>query len=563
MNNEGDISEGRIPISCHAFKKPKNKGNSLKLGILLLCFLTMGLSSAGWGNPLESDTPEFGDEGFLESMILMQDFRLLAQAKKQKEETKKSSKEASPEENPFEEVDSKTGKSVDIEQRFPNVKTKAEPTDMLERVGGMPLEVPRELDIGRTPQMRAKLRRQQLLNRFNPALGFVFEPVFSYKNRLQTFNGGGGANARGNGDDAVGNALPGGFSAALRTIELFAAADVDTYARAYVIATGHGEAVGEAGSEEFLKASFEIEEAAIQTTSLPYNFSIRGGRFFADWGYLGRRHAHDLPQIDPPPSFSILYDRNRTDGLEVSWLSPSETYLQINAGWGFNFGQLSEDALAQRRQQINHGNNFFGVIRTYKDITDDHNVELGFSWLYGAQVRVPEAETAALLAIDSNTPIDRTTLDIDFHYRWYPLGRGLRQSLAIHGEVFYDFGQGRRDIFGNTVAQGAWGGYTYAEYRITKQWRPGFRFDYYQLPSEPALVFNAGSGQFGSTANANGSRTDVRTWSPYVTFYPSEFHRFILEYEYSSYGNATSANGVFFQWEVVIGSHQHGFTERD
>ncbi len=361
----------------------------------------------------------------------------------------------------------------------------------------------------------------------------------------------------------MGNALPAGFSAVLRTIELFAAADVDTYARAYVIATGHGEAVGEKGSEEFLKASFEIEEAAIQTTSLPYNFSIRGGRFFADWGYLGRRHAHDLPQIDPPPSFSILYDRNRTDGLEVSWLSPSETYFQINAGWGFNFGQLSEDALAQRRQQIIHGNTFFGAVRTYKDITDDHNVELGFSWLFGPGVRVPEAETAALLAVDSETPIDRTTLDIDFHYRWYPLGRGLRQSLSIHGEVFYDFGTGRRDIFGNTVSQGAWGGYTYGEYRISKRWRPGFRFDYYQLPSEPALVFNPGSGQFGSTANANGSRTDVRTWSPYLTFYPSEFHRFILEYEYSSYGNATSANGVWFQWEVVIGSHQHGFTERD
>ncbi len=177
-------------------------------------------------------------------------------------------------------------------------------------------------------------------------MGFVIEPVFSYKQRLQTFNSGTGANARGKGDDTVGNKLPAGFSAVLRTIELFAAADVDPFARAYVIATGHGEAVGSKGSEEFLKASFEIEEAAAQTTSLPYNLSVRGGRFFADWGYLGRRHGHDLPQIDPPPSFSILYDRNRMDGLELSWLSPTEQYFQLTAGWGFNFGQLGEDALA-------------------------------------------------------------------------------------------------------------------------------------------------------------------------------------------------------------------------
>ena len=84
-------------------------------------------------------------------------------------------------------------------------------------------------------------------------------------------------------------------------------------------------------------------------------------------------------------------------------------------------------------------------------------MELGFSWLYAPQARVPEARTIALLAVDENTPIDRTTLDIDFHYRWYPLGRELRQSLTVHGEVFYDFGTGRRDIFGSTVSQGGWG----------------------------------------------------------------------------------------------------------
>ena len=92
MKIEGDFSEGRIPILCHAFKKPKPKGNSLKLGILLLCFLTMGLPSAGWGNPLESATSEFGDKGFAESMMLRQDFRMLAQAKEQnRREPRKSS----------------------------------------------------------------------------------------------------------------------------------------------------------------------------------------------------------------------------------------------------------------------------------------------------------------------------------------------------------------------------------------------------------------------------------------------------------------------------------------
>lgn len=465
--------------------------------------------------------------------------------------------------DPMEEVESPTGRSSDVESRFPGAEVKTEPKDMLERTGGMPMEVPEELDVGRDAREAAILRRQQLLNRFNPAIGFVIEPIFNYKQRVQTFNDGDGANARGNGDDTVGDRLPAGFSAALRTIELFAAADVDPFARAYVIAAGHGEAIGSKGSEEFLKAVFEIEEAAIQTTSLPANLSVRGGRFFADWGYLGRRHAHDLPQITRPPSLGHLYNTNQTDGLEVSWLAPTNLYLQLTGGWGFNFGILGEDPVTQRRQNVLQGNVVFGTARTYYDLNDDNNFELGFSWLYSPSSRVPAAETVALMAVDENTPIDRHTLDIDFHYRWYPLGRGLRQSLSLHGEVIYDFGQGRRDVFGNTVSQGAWGGYAYAEYRISKRWRPGFRFDYYTMPSEPAIVTNPFTGLQGSTVNSTGSRTRVNTWTPYITFYPSEFQRFMLEYNYSSHGNATSTSEFLFQWEVVIGSHQHGFTERD
>src|SRR5207253_2260898 len=84
---------------------------------------------------------------------------------------------------------------------------------------------------------------------------------------------------------------------------------------------------------------------------------------------------------------------------------------------------------------------------------------------------------------------------MNFKYRWYPLGYGVRQSLTVAGELLHDVGDAdplnggpRRDVLGNPVRQGAWGGYVYAEYRLSKQWRPGVRFDYFQLQSEPLLV---------------------------------------------------------------------------
>jgi hypothetical protein len=161
-------------------------------------------------------------------------------------------------------------------------------------------------------------------------------------------------------------------------------------------------------------------------------------------------------------------------------------------------------------------------------------------------------------------------LGLDFKYRWFPLGSGLRQSLTVAGELLHDFGGAdpvhggpRIDMVGNPGSRGVWGGYVYAEYRLSKQWRPGFRFDYYQLPSEPLLVTNLFTGLVGSTRNASGHRTDNRTWSPYLTWFPSEFQRLRLQYNRADRGNANDVNEFFLQWTVFLGSHSHGFMERD
>ncbi|GJL64469.1 MAG: hypothetical protein NPIRA04_31230 [Nitrospirales bacterium] len=448
-----------------------------------------------------------------------------------------------------------------LEERLPGAEITSDPKDLRPRTGGMPMEVPLELDQPSEQREAAILQRQTLLNRFNPAIGLVVETIVGYTQRRQRFVDGDGDHA----GSQVGTRLPSNVSSALRTIELFASAEVDPFARAYLIASGHAEGINARGSEEFGKAFFEIEEAAIQSTSLPYNLSVRGGRFFSDWGFLGRRHAHDLPQIDVPPSLAQIFGNgNRTDGIELTWLVPVPFYLQINTGYGFNFGLPGEGPLAGLQRQVVHGSVVFGSIRTYFDLNDDHNIEFGFSGLFTPQSRVPGAVDDALLAVSEDDPIDRHTLNVDFHYRWYPLGRGLRQSFALHGEILYDFGQGRRDVFGNTVSRGAWGGYTYLEYRYSKRWRPGFRFDYHQLPSEPALVTNPLTGLAGTTVNTSGKRTEAMTLSPYITFYPSEFQRFVLQFNHSNYGNTLGPNNqVLFQWQVVIGSHQHGFTERE
>src|SRR5439155_524277 len=103
-------------------------------------------------------------------------------------------------------------------------------------------------------------------SQFNPAIGLILDNVFSYSEK-----------DRGNFE--------------FRAAELGLSASVDPFARGYAIITGSPD-------------GFEVEEAAIVTTSLPYNLTLKGGRFFADFGRLSKFHDHDLPFVNrpkPPP----------------------------------------------------------------------------------------------------------------------------------------------------------------------------------------------------------------------------------------------------------------------
>jgi len=42
-------------------------------------------------------------------------------------------------------------------------------------------------------------------------------------------------------------------------------------------------------------ATMGVEEAALQTTSLPGNLELKAGRFFGEFGRLGYIHDHELP----------------------------------------------------------------------------------------------------------------------------------------------------------------------------------------------------------------------------------------------------------------------------
>src|SRR5438132_2627227 len=393
--------------------------------------------------------------------------------------------------------------------------------------------------------------KKTFASQFNPAISLGIDTIGSYKSNAQGFNPGNGPQA----GARINNTRPAGADFNLRSAELFISADVDPFTRAYATINASADA---ANNDE---ATLSVEEAAIVTTRLPYNLTVRGGRFFADFGVLPHRHDHDLPFVDRPPSIAAFVGGEaQTNGVEVSWLAPTQFFLRASGTVGNKLGADFRDGVSDVNSRPIRGLTYMGRLQTYFDINDDNNVELGSSI-----AEAPNAED-----FGNTGRFERRLVGLDFKYRWYPLGYGLRQSLTIAGELLHDIGGAdpvnggpRRDIFGNPVRQGAWGGYVYAEYRLSKQWRPGFRFDYFQLQSEPLLVTNPFTGLPASTLNATGHRNDNRTCTADLAWFPSEFQRLRLQYNRSDRGNAQDANEFFLQWTAFLGSHSHGFSERE
>ena len=116
---------------------------------------------------------------------------------------------------------------------------------------------------------------------------------------------------------------PGSRSFSLGETELTLSANVDPYfsGRLTFAVTPENEA--------------EVEEAYFRTTALAHGFTITGGRFLSPIGYLNNQHAHTWDFVDLPLAYQAFFGgQHRTDGVQLKWIAPTETYLELTGELG-------------------------------------------------------------------------------------------------------------------------------------------------------------------------------------------------------------------------------------
>jgi len=369
-------------------------------------------------------------------------------------------------------------------------------------------------------------QKKNILSVFNPAIGFVGESIFSYRSQ---------------GSKETGSDRPGGFDFFQRSMELNLAASVDPFAKGYAVINASADPVtGE--------AKVEIEEAAVQTTSLPWNLTLKAGIFFGEFGRLSYIHDHELPFVNRPLVLdNYIGGESRTIGVQLNYLLPISHYVSLTAGVGNQFGDTPNNV-----NDFRHFDelNFWGRGSTYFDLTPNVSLETGVSGLWTPKEKDRGGE---LVQPDGSILTERRRLVVgaDVMLRYLPLRNNQFKSLTWGTELLYSDNRYIDNVTGKPAGPlfnrdvGSFGLYSYLAYKLHRQWTVGFLFDWVQ--------------------NATNNHDQTFAYSPYITWAISHWNQLRLQYTHTTH-NAVSPlkddDAIYLQWAWIIGSHAHGWQER-
>ncbi len=377
-------------------------------------------------------------------------------------------------------------------------------------------------DLGDKVNSVSEAQKKTLPSEFNPAIGLVGEEITSYDTKGMSENNTG---------------RPGGIDVNVRSVELNVASAVDPFAKGYAVINASADPItGE--------ASLGIEEAALQTTSLPWNLELKAGRFFGEFGRLAYIHDHELPVVNRPLALDqYIGGESRTDGVQVNWLAPLPHYLSLTAGAGDQFGG---DIPPADPGDFRHFNalNYWSRLSTYFDLTPDWEAEMGVSGLInpgGGQLAQPDS---------SAVMTERRLAGADFSLKWAPLRDNQFQSLTWGNEALFSdnrYGALAKGVPIDTVAVGAWGLYSYLTWKFSRVWSAGFCVNWVE--------------------NNQNAAYHTTQYSPYITWALSHWNQLRLEYTHTEYTDnqvrgLSNGDALYLQLAWIIGAHSHGWQQR-
>ena len=341
------------------------------------------------------------------------------------------------------------------------------------------------------------------LGSFNPAMGAALDMALKDNNDKANFN--------------------------FRALELNVEAPVDPYLKAWGVITGSNG-----------NPAVDIEEATLETTALPYNLTVRGGRLFATYGRLAHFHDHELPMIDRPASLdTFIGGETRADGVEVACLLPTDLFVTATLGAYDKMGATNTRQDPAGSRPLDEFT-YLGRLNTYVELTDSQSVELGADSAWTPKRTVVPTNGGDSLHKDTW----RSLTGVDITYRYQPPVGGLYKGVLWGTEIMQN-DERRLNPATNlpTARRVAYAGYSFVELKSGRHWRGGVMADLTENQDTPSLL--------------------TKTFTGFLTYDVSEFQRLRATYA-EAVANAPGPlnHTIGLQWTGVFGNHVHGFRDR-
>jgi len=328
--------------------------------------------------------------------------------------------------------------------------------------------------------------------------------------------------AIGHAPDAPGSVIrqAGSRSLEMHESELGVQAIIDPYARGDFFITFGEEGVG-------------LEEGYVTFTALPAGFVARVGKMRAAFGKVNTLHNHVLPWVDRPLVTENLVGGE--DGIDDAGFSltrilpaPKGIFLEAtgqvfrgDSGTQTYFTPFGTQVDRPLFQATGKGDvSTVAHLRSYKDLSDSTNLDLGVSYARGHN-ELGSSFITSLYGVDATV-------------RWKPLRRSIYHSFIGRTELIWSQRE-QAPTASLAALQRAFGMYGSADYQLARRWFVGARYDY-------------------SQRSRNMLETDKGA-SATLTYWPSEFSQIRGQYRYTRYANGFLENQLLMQVQFSLGAH--------
>jgi hypothetical protein len=296
------------------------------------------------------------------------------------------------------------------------------------------------------------------------------------------------------------------------------------------------------------ETGIELEEAYFLTTSLPRNLQLKGGQFFIEFGRHSPQHPHAWAFADQPLVLNRMFgaDGLRSQGLRLSWLLPTSFYTEALLGVFNSTGETTSSFRSEESPEIHGGAAAEDPVRgaadllwvprvaTSLDLTDEQTV------LFGA--------SAALGPNNSGANADTRIWGADVYWKWKSLrARQGFPFVSLQAEALWrDYDAASRVseedagvIFPSETLRDS-GFYAQALWGIRPLVVAGLRGE----------LVTGEEAAFDSPV-----RTDRYRISPNFTWYPSEYSKVRIQYNYDHRQGIGRDHSLWAQIEFLLGAH--------